>query len=320
MCCEQRPVDISVVILTYFHGPYIAQCLESVLSQETDLNVEILVGDDASQDGTAEIIQSYVQRYPERMQAVFHEKNVGATQNGADVGRLIRGKYVAYLEGDDYWLDRRKLQKQWEILEAHPEYGACYGRCLVIDENGQPDYTRTPHFVWNRKIYTVDDLVETWNIPGQMSTLMYRTALNGVTPEAAALAYQAHPIVGDKTQTLLLLAHGPIYCTGDVLACYRSVDKSGGHNWFSIHHANPYRNYDMFMYPCKLETWARKYMDLPRDKHFGKRNPYRFCRFVEETVREPSWTRVKYLAEMVRYSHQPARYTWMVLKALIEME
>ena len=311
MCCEQRPVDISVVILTYFHGPYIAQCLESVLSQETDLNVEILVGDDASQDGTAEIIQSYVQRYPERMQAVFHEKNVGATQNGADVGRLIRGKYVAYLEGDDYWLDRRKLQKQWEILEAHPEYGACYGRCLVIDEN---------HFVWNRKIYTVDDLVETWNIPGQMSTLMYRTALNGVTPEAAALAYQAHPIVGDKTQTLLLLAHGPIYCTGDVIACYRSVDKSGGHNWFSIHHANPYRNYDMFMYPCKLETWARKYMDLPRDKHFGKRNPYRFCRFVEETVREPSWTRVKYLAEMVRYSHQPARYTWMALKALIEME
>ena len=61
-------------------------------------------------------------------------------------------------------------------------------------------------------------------------------------------------------------------------------------------------------------------MDLPPDKHFGKRNPYRFCRFVEETVREPSWTRVKYLAEMVRYSHQPARYTWMVLKALIEME
>ena len=58
MCCEQRPVDISVVILTYFHGPYIAQCLESVLSQETDLHVEILVGDDASQDGTAEIIQS----------------------------------------------------------------------------------------------------------------------------------------------------------------------------------------------------------------------------------------------------------------------
>ena len=320
MCSEQRPVDISVVILTYFHAPYIAQCLESVLAQETDLNVEILVGDDASQDGTAEVIESYVQRYPERIQAVFHEKNVGATRNGGDVGRLIRGKYVAYLEGDDYWLDPRKLQKQWDILEAHPEYSACYGKCLVIDENGQPDYTRTAHFVWNRKIYTMDDLVNTWNIPGQMSTLMYRTALKGVAPEAAALAYQAHPIVGDKTQTLLLLAHGPIYCSGDVLSCYRSVDKSGGHNWFSIHHANPYRNYDMFMYPCKLETWARKHMDLPRDKHFGKRSEYRFCRFVEELVKEPSWTRVKYLAEMVRHSHQPARYTWMILKALIEME
>ena len=261
-----------------------------------------------------------MERYPGRIQAVFHEENVGATRNGADVGALIRGKYVAYLEGDDCWLDPRKLQKQWEILEAHPEYSACCGRCVVIDENGQPDYTRTPHFVWNRRVYTLDDLVETWNIPGQMSTLMYRTVLNGVTQEAASLAYQAHRTVGDKTQTLLLLAHGPIYCSGDVLSCYRSVDKSGGHNWFSIHHSNPYRNYDMFMYPCKLEAWAREYMGLPKDKHFGKRNPYRFCRFVEETVRDPSWTRVKYLAEMVRQSCQPARYSWMILKALIEME
>ncbi len=320
MCEERREVDISVVILTYFHEPYIAKCLDSVLAQETNLRVDILVGDDASQDGTPEIIRDYAARYPNRIQTVFHKENVGATRNGADVGALIRGKYVAYLEGDDYWLDPHKLQKQWEILEAHPEYSACCGRCVLIDENGQTNYTRTPHFVWNRKLYTLEDLVDTWNIPGQMSTLMYRTALNGVAPEAAVLAYQAHRTVGDKTQTLLLLAHGPIYCSGEILSAYRSVDKSGGHNWFSIHHSNPYRNYDMFMYPCKLESWAREYMELPADKHFGKRNPYRFCRFVEELVREPSWTRAKYLAGMVRASHQPLRYAWLILKALIEME
>ncbi len=320
MCEERREVDISVVILTYFHEPYIAKCLDSVLAQETNLRVDILVGDDASQDGTPEIIRDYAARYPNRIQTVFHKENVGATRNGADVGALIRGKYVAYLEGDDYWLDPHKLQKQWEILEAHPEYSACCGRCVLIDENGQTNYTRTPHFVWNRRLYTLEDLVDTWNIPGQMSTLMYRTALNGVAPEAAVLAYQAHRTVGDKTQTLLLLAHGPIYCSGEILSAYRSVDKSGGHNWFSIHHSNPYRNYDMFMYPCKLEAWAREYMELPADKHFGKRNPYRFCRFVEELVREPSWTRAKYLAGMVRASHQPLRYAWLILKALIEME
>ena len=320
MCEERREVDISVVILTYFHEPYIAKCLDSVLAQETNLRVDILVGDDASQDGTPEIIRDYAARYPNRIQTVFHKENVGATRNGADVGALIRGKYVAYLEGDDYWLDPHKLQKQWEILEAHPEYSACCGRCVVIAEIGQTNYTRTPHFVWNRRLYTLEDLVDTWNIPGQMSTLMYRTALNGVAPEAAVLAYQAHRTVGDKTQTLLLLAHGPIYRSGEILSAYRSVDKSGGHNWFSIHHSNPYRNYDMFMYPCKLESWAREYMELPADKHFGKRNPYRFCRFVEELVREPSWTRAKYLAGMVRASHQPLRYAWLILKALIEME
>ena len=320
MCEERREVDISVVILTYFHEPYIAKCLDSVLAQETNLRVDILVGDDASQDGTPEIIRDYAARYPNRIQTVFHKENVGATRNGADVGALIRGKYVAYLEGDDYWLDPHKLQKQWEILEAHPEYSACCGRCVLIDENGQTNYTRTPHFVWNRRLYTLEDLVDTWNIPGQMSTLMYRTALNGVAPEAAVLAYQAHRTVGDKTQTLLLLAHGPIYCSGEILSAYRSVDKSGGHNWFSIHHSNPYRNYDMFMYPCKLESWAREYMELPADKHFGKRNPYRFCRFVEELVREPSWRRAQYLAGMVRARPQPLRYAWLILKALIEME
>ena len=76
----------------------------------------------------------------------------------------------------------------------------------------------------------------------------------------------------------------------------------------------------MFMYPCKLEEWARKNMNLPHNKHFGKRNPYRFARFVEECVRKPERKKFQYLLEMITHSHQPMKYSWYVLKALIEME
>ena len=312
---RQEKVDISVQVLTYYHENYIAQCLDSILAQETELRYEILVGDDASQDRTPEIIREYAARYPDIIFPTLRKENLGASRNSAELLEHARGRYLAILEGDDFWLDRHKLQKQWDFLEAHPEYSACCGKCLIVDEAGQADYTQVPHFVWNKKVFTLDDLIESWNVPGQAGTMMHRR----FTQVDPALNH-IHRNVGDKTGVLFLLSKGPIYCSGEVLSAYRRVDRSDGHNWFSIHHSNPYRNYDMFMYPCKLETWARKNMGLPRDKHFGKRSEYRFCRFVEELVRQPSWTRVKYLAEMVAGSHQPVKYGWMTLKALIEME
>lgn len=317
---EQNPIEISVLVLTYCHETYIAQALDSILTQKTDLRYEVLVGDDASLDQTAEIVLDYAQRYPHIIRPVLRLKNIGATRNGCDLFQRAKGRYIASLEGDDFWLDPNKLQKQWEFLETHKEYIGCCGKCLVVDEYGQPDYTRTPHFVWNKKIFTLEDMIESWNVPGQVGTRMIRNIFRNMKSEEYSIIYQAHPIVGDKSTYLLLLSRAPIYCSNDVLSCYRSVDKKGENNWFSIHHANPYRNYDMFMYPCRLETWARKNLGLSRHIHFGKRSKYRFCRFVEECVRKPSWKRLRYLAEMVRYSHQPAAYCRLIVKTLIEME
>lgn len=315
--------DISVIVLTYYHEKYIAQALESILSQETHLTYEILVGDDASGDHTPEILQEYAARYPGIIKLVLRKKNTGANYNSMDMGRRAIGKYIAYLEGDDFWLDPHKLQKQYDFLDTHPEYSACFGKCAVSDEDGQIDYDRVCHFVLNKRVYTLDDLLDTWQIPGQASTQMYRNGHPGIEEleeKGDGILYKAHPNVGDKTGTLLLLMSGPIYCFNDVFSAYRVVDKKDGHNWFSIHHANPYRDYDMFMYPCRLESWARKNLKLPRGKHFGARNPYRFARFVEDCVREPSLERLKRLGEMVMHSHQPLRYSWLILKSLIEME
>lgn len=319
--CE---IDISVIVLSYYHEKYIEQALDSILMQETSLRYEVLVGDDASGDRTPEILREYAAKYPGIIKPILRKENVGANYNSVDVGRHAVGKYIAFLEGDDFWLDRHKLQKQFDFMESHPEYSACYGKCMIVDENGKPDYERSCHFVWNKKVFTLEDLMESWQMPGQAGTQMYRNGHPGVELAEGEggdeILYKAHPNVGDKTGALLLLMGGPIYCFNDVFSCYRFVDKTGDKNWFSIHHANPYRNYDMFMYPCNLETWARKNMKLPRNKHFGKRNPYRFARFVEECVKKPERKKFQYLLEMITHSHQPLKYSWYVLKALIEME
>jgi len=313
----QEQIDVSVIMLTYFHEDYIAQALDSVLAQETTVRYEILIGDDASQDRTPEIVREYAARYPDIIRPVLRTENLGGTRNSWDMRHRAKGKYLAFLEGDDYWLDHHKMQKQWEFLETHPEYSGCCGKCLIVDENGQPDYTRTPQFVWNKKIFTLDDLIDSWDIPGHAGTLMERNSYQGDD----TIFYQAHRNVGDKTTFLFLLTMGPIYCSNEILSCYRYVNQKNKHNHFSLHYANPYRNYDMFMYPVRLETWARKNgIPLRRDQHFGKRIGYRFCRFVEETVKDPSPTRLKYLAEMVTQSHEKAKYCWYTLKTLIEME
>lgn len=310
----QEQIDVSVIMATYFHEDYVAQALDSVLAQETTLRYEILVGDDASEDRTPEIIREYAAKYPDIIRPVLREKNLGAGGgNSRDLRYRAKGKYIAPLEGDDFWLDPKKMQKQWEFLEAHPEYSACCGKCLVVDENGQPDYTRTPQFVWSKKEFTLDDLVNSWDIPGQVGTWMER-----VNRAHDAIRDQ---VWSDKGAALLLLLDGPIYCSNEILSCYRFVNQKGKHNFFSLHYANPYRHHDMFMLPVHIETVARKNgVPLRRDQHFGARIGYRFCRFVEECVKDPTPTRLKYLAEMVTQSHEKGKYCWYILKTLIEME
>ncbi len=313
-------IDISVIMSAYFHEDYVGKALDSVLAQDTNLRLEVLITDDASQDRTQDILRDYAARYPALIKPILRQRNIGATKNGWDLRRRAKGRYLAFLGGDDFWLAPNKLQKQWEFLQNHPEYSGCCGKSLIVNEDDQPNFTQSPHFVWNKKIFTLQDFIDSWNIPGQTSTLMCRNIFRYMEPEDYSITYRAHPQVGDKTLMLFLLAEKPIYCSNEILSAYRYVDKTGEHNWFSIHHDNPYRNYDMFMYPCRLETWARGSIGLPYSVHLGQRSHYRFCRFVEECVKSPSIKRMQYLAKMILHSHQPLKYSYYAVKALIEME
>lgn len=127
---------LSVVMTTYNHERYIAQAIESVLRQQTSFGVEIVIGEDCSTDRTLNIAQDYQSQYPEAIRIIRSEHNVGWRANYRRTIAAARGKYVALLDGDDYFTHRKKLQMQVELLEANPDVGMCYTRSERIDERG----------------------------------------------------------------------------------------------------------------------------------------------------------------------------------------
>ena len=138
---------VSVGILTYNQTQYIRQCLDSILMQVTDFDYEIVVGDDASSDGTLDILREYaskVNQVGEKLKSfrvIESKKNEGIAMNYKKVMEACKGKYIALCEGDDYWTDARKLQVQVDFLETHPDYGfvGTYDTFLFPDGTTQED-------------------------------------------------------------------------------------------------------------------------------------------------------------------------------------
>ena len=119
---------VSVVCLCYNHASTVAQAIESVLMQQTDFPFELIVHDDASTDGSAEIIRAYAEKYPDTVVSVLQTENRFSSCNLAEtyIAPLLRGQYVAICEGDDYWTAPDKLQTQADLMRAAPEISLCF--------------------------------------------------------------------------------------------------------------------------------------------------------------------------------------------------
>lgn len=119
---------VSVQMITYGHEKYIAQAIEGVLSQEVNFNVELIISDDCSPDNTKDIVLEKISNHAngDWVKYFRHEKNLGMVENGIFAFKKCKGKYIAVCEGDDYWTDPSKLQKQFDILEENKSYGLVY--------------------------------------------------------------------------------------------------------------------------------------------------------------------------------------------------
>ena len=130
----EKPVIVTIRCLVYNHEPYLRQCLDGFVMQKTNFRFEAIVHDDASTDGSAAIIREYAEKYPEIIKPIIETENQYSKHDGSLRKIMIdhtRGKYIAICEGDDYWIDPLKLQKQVDFLEKNPEYGLVYTKAII---------------------------------------------------------------------------------------------------------------------------------------------------------------------------------------------
>lgn len=128
MANDQSHIVASIICVTYNHAPYIRQAVDSFLMQKTIFPYEIIIADDCSMDGTSAICAEYAAKYPDKIRHIRGEYNVGGVENERRAIEAAQGEYVALCEGDDYWIDSKKLQKQVEFLETHPDYSVTWTR------------------------------------------------------------------------------------------------------------------------------------------------------------------------------------------------
>lgn len=181
---REHPVVVSIRCATYNHVNYIRKCLEGFVMQQTTFPFEAIVHDDASTDGTTEILREFADKYPNIIKPVIEKENLWSRQDGSLTKKLnenLRGKYIALCDGDDYWTDPYKLQKQVDFLESHMEFSLVHTSFGYIDKEGNdipvpeiPLYKTLKMnirdgYVWHKHLVHSTFIL--------FSTVMYRTGL-----------------------------------------------------------------------------------------------------------------------------------------------
>jgi glycosyltransferase involved in cell wall biosynthesis len=209
-------MKVSVCIATYNQEKFIGKAIESALMQQTNFPFEILVGDDYSTDGTRAIVQTYIDRHPGVVKPVFHPRNLGQNGlfNAMETFRQGTGTYLASFDGDDYWTDPLKLQKQVDFLDTHPDFVACYHNALITYEDGSPSHVLNPPD--QPTVSTLDDLIgeeEIWFMA--TSSVLFRNVLHTYP------AWFMRSVSGDIPRYILLGRHGKFGYLPDVMSVYR---------------------------------------------------------------------------------------------------
>jgi glycosyltransferase involved in cell wall biosynthesis len=206
------PPKVSVSIITYDQERYVAQALDSVLAQKVDFDYEIVVADDCSRDGTADILLDYQRRHGHRIRLVQRPQNIGMVRNFFRTFGACRGQYIAFLEGDDYWTSPHKLQRQADLLDRDPGLALCFHRARMViegtDHSGlhPPDGATLPS--------SMEDL-----LTGDCILTCTTMARNGLIGELPAWCEEMP--IGDWPLFVLLARHGGIGYLEDEMATYR---------------------------------------------------------------------------------------------------
>lgn len=212
-------VMVSVVMITYGHEKFIKQAIESVLEQECNFEYELIIGNDASPDNTDIVLQEIILNNPKSHKIKYykHEKNIGFMENHIFVLKKAKGKYIAICEGDDYWINNKKLQIQFDFLEQNNDYNLVFHDCnMFLNEKNELKSNGIVNNIENRE-YTRLEVFEKWIIP--TGSVFFRS--NAINEELYNIYRDKRALFGDTYTNLFISKSGKIYGINEKMSVYR---------------------------------------------------------------------------------------------------
>lgn len=216
---------LSVCIRTHNQECFVQQAIESVLIQKTSFPFEIIISDDCSTDGTKRILIDYAHRYPDKIRLLESQSNIGGPRNLRRVIEASDAKYLTCLDGDDFYIDNYKLQKQVDFLEENEEFAACFHNVINMDEESSKRSLFLP-LDFPRVVDASDVISKPWFLPIH-SVMMRRTFIS--FPD-----WYETVMNDDYVVDLSVVMHGPFYYMPDLMAVYRHHDRNVSLNYSDI--------------------------------------------------------------------------------------
>lgn len=226
-------IKLSIYVATYNHEKYIVQALESIRMQITQYAFEVLVGEDCSTDNTREVLKQYESSHPGFLKVFYREHNMHNDEidNVRDLIQRCTGKYIIALEGDDFWIDPNKIEKQISFLESHDDYIAVSHNCIVVNEKSEKTDEKYP------ECYDTEYELKHYMrgvLPGQLATVMYRNYQREDILDTSFLKCRIQP--GDKILYFTLACNGKIKCIQEEMSAYRHVTCGGSSYSANVKH------------------------------------------------------------------------------------
>lgn len=248
---------VSVCCICYNQEQYIRQALDGFVMQQTNFPFEVVISDDCSKDGTRAVLAEYKEKYPELIRDVSKDFNQGVISNWWYVQSEARGKYTAICEGDDFWTDPLKLQKQVDFLESHPEYSMCFHGAEIKNES------RTRELITCKEIenkeYQTNDIFPGWVIP--TASVIYRREMVEKYP---SLKYPEWAKYGDIVLFLKCVHVGRVWGMSEKMSVYRMTENGAVVSQRNeVDYKDRLCKHYMFLmenFPLLDKTWPKNYI------------------------------------------------------------
>lgn len=226
-------IMVSVLCLVYNHEKYLRKCLDGFVMQKTDFPFEVIINDDASTDSSATILREYEEKYPDLFHVIYqtenqYSKNVSIT--GTFLYPASRGKYIAFCEGDDFWSDPLKLQKQVNALESHPDCHMCIHKVVCCEDNGDPVAREYPPFPLESGVLSGHDFLKLFakrHFVHLCSYLFDADLAKKYYPPLDPENQVVPAPFGDASCGMFFACLGDFYYIDDPMSCHR-LESAGG--------------------------------------------------------------------------------------------